>query len=138
MKLIISILILFNYYLILHSQDSTYIHLKKKIYSMYVLDQKYRTLFRQYQNNEIDTNKYSIKIISDSMKIADVENSTEIQSILNEFGFPGFSKVGKDYSDAFWNILQHQDENLPLQILGLEKMKVEVDKIMLQKCIMLI
>ncbi|MGV3632218.1 MAG: DUF6624 domain-containing protein [Bacteroidota bacterium] len=127
MKFFIISAIIFNW-LNLHGQDSTNNELKRKIDTIYLLDQKYRELYRQYYNQELDTNEHSILGIQSNMFKADSLNYFELKSILIAYGFPGYDKVGEEYSNTFWNIVQHQDRNIEFQKEVLEKMKIEVDK----------
>lgn len=109
------------------SQDSLNFDLKKRIYKIYILDQDCREKLRKFQNNEIDTSLISIKQIEKLIHDTDSTNYYELKAIIDEFGFPGYNLVGEDFSNSFWNIIQHQDNNIPFQKYALEKMKVQVD-----------
>lgn len=109
-------------------QDSMNIVLQRRIYDVFILDQECREQHRKYQNNELDTSLFKLSIIDAKIKETDSLNYFELKSILDTFGFPGFNLVGEDYSNSFWNIIQHQDNNLEFQKFALDKMKKEVDR----------
>lgn len=95
---------------------------------MYVIDQKARENLIKYFNKELDTTIISFKEIEREVLAADSVNYIELNAIMEEYGFPGYNLVGKDYSNSFWNLVQHQDYNVEFQEFALQKMKIEVDK----------
>jgi hypothetical protein len=109
-------------------QDSLNIELQSRIYEIYKSDQECRAQLRKYHNNELDTNEFKLSDIELKIRETDSLNFFQSKNIIDEFGFPGFDIVGEDYSNSFWNIIQHQDNNIDFQKDVLEKMKVECDK----------
>lgn len=124
MRIFILLLIAINSF----GQDSLNIELQSHIYEIYKTDQECRAQLRKYQNNELDTNEYSLTDITLNIHITDSLNYFKLRGIINEYGFPGFNLVGEDYSNSFWNIIQHQDNNLEFQKEVLEKMKIECER----------
>ncbi len=124
MRIFILLLIAINSF----GQDSLNIELQSRIYEIYKTDQECRAQLRKYQNNELDTNEYSLTNITLNIHITDSLNYFKLRDIINEYGFPGFNLVGEDYSNSFWNIIQHQDNNLEFQKKVLEKMKIECER----------
>lgn len=110
------------------AQDSLNVELQSRIYKMYELDQTYRVQLRKFHNNELDTAIYNLSEIEAKIQEADSLNYYELKQIIDYYGFPGFDLVGEDYSNSFWNIVQHQDHNLAFQLLVLDKMKIECDR----------
>jgi len=103
MRIFILLLIAINSF----GQDSLNIELQSRIYEIYKTDQECRAQLRKYQNNELDTNEYSLTDITLNIHITDSLNYFKLRGIINEYGFPGFNLVGEDYSNSFWNIIQH-------------------------------
>lgn len=124
MRLIILLLLSLHSF----SQDSLNVELQNRIYNIYKLDQDCRTELRKYHNHELDSNIYRLSDIEAKIRETDSLNYFELRSIIETYGFPGFDLVGEDYSNSFWNLIQHQDNNLEFQIEVLEKMKVECEK----------
>lgn len=110
------------------SQDSLNIELQSRIYEMYTKDQACREQLKKFHNNELDTNEIKLSDIVSKIRETDSLNYFELKAIVDEFGFPGFDLVGENYSNSFWNIIQHQDNNQTFQQEVLKKMKVECDK----------
>lgn len=110
------------------SQDTIDVELKKKIYAIYSLDQEVREDLRKFKNGELDSSTFNLDQIKRRISETDSLHFYKLESIIDEYGYPGYALVGKDFSDAFWNIVQHQDENIEFQERVLELMKKEVDK----------
>jgi len=50
-----------------------------------------------------------------------------LEKIFKEFGYPGYSLVGKEGSKNFWLMVQHSDGDPDFQSKVLDKLKIEVD-----------
>lgn len=124
MRTIILLLLALNSF----GQDSLNVDLQKRIYELYKTDQACRAQIRKYENHELDTNTFKLSDIQTNIRSTDNLNYFELKNIIDEYGFPGFDLVGEDYSNSFWNLIQHQDENLEFQKEALAKMKIECDK----------
>lgn len=61
-----------------------------------------------------------------AMSEVDAENSIRMREILDEFGWPGWSLVGRDGAEAAWVLVQHADLDLDLQKRGLELLEAAV------------
>lgn len=109
-------------------QDTLNTELKQRIYTAYTLDQTERESLRKYFNNELDTTQFRFQEIKRRVLAADSINFFELRSILDTYGFPGYNLVGEDYSNSFWNLVQHQDDRVEFQKEALQKMKIEVDR----------
>lgn len=110
------------------NQNTINQELQGRIYKMYQMDQECRGQLRSYLNHELDTNEYKRTTIERRILEVDSINSAEIRRITETIGFPGYDRVDTNYSDAFWNLVQHQDKQVELQREVLEKMKIEVDR----------
>jgi hypothetical protein len=106
-------------------KDSTLIY---EIYDLYLSDQSYREQLRKFNNNELDSAIYTKEVLENSIRTTDSVNFYSLKKITDTFGFPGYSLVGEDFSDSFWNLVQHQDNHLDYQKEVLALMKIEVDK----------
>jgi hypothetical protein len=127
MKLILTSIFM-TIYSYSYCQDSLNIELQSRIYKIYLLDQECREKLRKFKNNELDTANISISQIENNITLTDSMNYYELKSIISEFGYPGYRLVGEDFSNSFWNIVQHQDNNIEFQKDVMDKMKMEVDK----------
>ena len=96
-----------------------------KVDSMVSMDQKWRGLYRQLNNNEIDT--ISKGTVAKAMRQTDSLNFMILKSIFNKHGYLGFSKVGHKGSHNFWLLVQHQDKNPYFQERVLLAMKQEAE-----------
>ena len=99
--------------------------LKKELDSMMVLDQKYRgalsanmrgkgdSLAKVYGVKKEDLNDYLWRLQGE----IDSLNTIRVEKIINEFGYPGTSLVGKPTNEAAFFIIQHSkviDKFLPV------------------------
>lgn len=89
-------------------------------------DQKWRNLWRKFNNKEINTP--DIKTISTNINLTDSLNYFIVKNIFNEYGYPGHNLVGQTSSHNFWLVVQHMDNDPIFQDSVLTKMKIEVDK----------
>ncbi|MDH3975545.1 MAG: hypothetical protein OEV42_14805 [Deltaproteobacteria bacterium] len=74
--------------------------LKKELLSMQQEDQ--RVLQELVDSGELGTVEYHPR-----MKATHEKNNARIKEIISEYGWPGFSMVGKEGSQAAWLIVQH-------------------------------
>ena len=88
--------------------------LKNELQLMQQEDQ--RVLQELIDSGELGTNNYHPR-----MKAVHEKNNARIKEIINQYGWPGFSLVGKEGSKAAWLIVQHavldtdfMDKCLPL------------------------
>jgi hypothetical protein len=95
--------------------------------SLKLVDQKWRGMIRQYNNNEIDTTQFNIDELASKMNQFDSLNYYNLKLIVDKFGFPGYDIVGQEGSNTFWLLIQHQDKNLGFQKEVLKLMKIQVD-----------
>lgn len=56
------------------------------------------------------------------------ENNARLRVIFKQFGWPGANLVGKDGSSAVWLLVQHADEDKPLQQQALKSLEAAVRK----------
>ena len=92
-------------------------------------DQKWRSYSRRYGNHRFPPAEDTIsrKDIDRNGMIADSLNYFQVQAVFKKYGFPDYDLVGKERSNGFWGIVQHQDNHPAFQDSVLEKMKIEVD-----------
>jgi len=100
--------------------------LRKKILIMFKEDQKWRIESDKLMNGK--TSPYDEKTIERNMGIADSLNMIAAKGITKKYGFPGYSLVGEDGSDAFWAIIQHCDDDVTFQQKALALMSKEVKR----------
>lgn len=106
-------------------KDSTLIY---EIYDLYLSDQSCREQLRKFNNHELDSSIYKKDALENSIRSTDSINFYRLKKITDTYGFPGYTLVGEDFSDSFWNLVQHQDNHLEYQKEVLALMKIEVDK----------
>lgn len=98
--------------------------LRKKILVMFKEDQKWRIEINKLQNDK--TSLYDEATIENNMGKADSLNMLQAKKIVKAYGFPGYSLVGEDGSDAFWSVVQHSDDDIIFQQQILSLMQKEV------------
>lgn len=91
---------------------------------MFTEDQKWRI---ESQNlNTGKTSAYAETVIDRNMTIADSVNMIKAKTIIAKYGFPGFDLVGEEYSNGFWAIIQHCDNDVEFQQRVLELLRKQV------------
>lgn len=68
---------------------------------------------------------YSEDVIEKNMAQADSINVLKAKAIIAKYGYPGYSLVG-EWSNDFWAIVQHCDNDIPFQERTLALMKKEI------------
>jgi hypothetical protein len=63
----------------------------------------------------------------EDMGRVDAEHARRMEEILDEYGWPGWSLVGREGAFAAWVLIQHADLHPDLQRRGLEMMQAAVD-----------
>lgn len=97
----------------------------QRIDSMFKEDQRWRIAdLKLQQHQQTDYNEVTIQ---QKMGEADSINKLKAKAIIKEFGFPGYNKVG-DWSNDFWAIVQHCDDDIAFQKQVLVLLKKEVDR----------
>jgi hypothetical protein len=86
--------------------------LQSQIKAMFKEDQKWR--IESENLNSGKKSAYSEPIINRNMTITDSVNMIKAKSIIAKYGFPGFDLVG-EYSNDFWAIVQHCDDDVQFQ-----------------------
>lgn len=90
--------------------------LKRKLDSMYLLDQKYRTYMARLSNEpkltESLTNALAVKNNLDNtlwqyQNRTDSVNLVRVESIIDRVGYPGSSMVGKPTNEVAWYVIQY-------------------------------
>ncbi len=88
--------------------------LKKKLDSVYVLDQKYREAMMLIQNQAKKDSIIRVLGISPEnyqglQNQIDKDNLAFIENVFNQYGYPGKSLVGTPTNEAAWNVIQHSN-----------------------------
>ena len=91
--------------------------LRRQINLMALTDQKMR--FKKIQSKD----QHEIEILNQQIQAADLNNLNEAKKILQKYGWPKISEIGKDGSNNFWLIVQHGDHDVKFQKLALSKME---------------
>jgi hypothetical protein len=122
----------FSVQLLTNAQTRLNISLKKELDSLQTLDQKYRgalsanmsgkgdSLSIVYGVKKEDLNDYLWKLQGE----IDSLNTVRIEEIINEYGYPGVSLVGKPTNEVAFYIIQHSkviDKYLPVIQKAAEK-----------------
>ncbi|MDB5022385.1 MAG: hypothetical protein JWP78_140 [Mucilaginibacter sp.] len=87
--------------------------LQKKIIFMFRKDQKWRIESEKLINGK--KSAYNEAAINRNMAKTDSLNMGEAKSIIAKYGFPGYDLVGEGYSNDFWAIVQHCDDDVKFQ-----------------------
>jgi hypothetical protein len=95
--------------------------------SMRTEDQKWRNHMTRFTNGELQNDTISKETISRRMMLTDSSNYFLLKDIFDKYGFPNYDIVGKEGSNNFWLLVQHQDRHPTFQDSVLVKMKIEVD-----------
>lgn len=96
--------------------------------SLYLEDQKWRSMVRKFNNKELNDSTITMEFISKNFSKTDSLNTFQVRKIFQKYGFPNFDLVGETGSNKFWYLIQHQDNFPSLQDSILTLMKIEVDK----------
>jgi hypothetical protein len=86
--------------------------LQNQIKAMFKGDQKWR--IESENLNSGKKSAYAEPVINRNMTITDSVNMIKAKSIIAKYGFPGFDLVG-EYSNDFWAIVQHCDDDVQFQ-----------------------
>jgi hypothetical protein len=93
--------------------------LKDKLDSIFILDQKYRELlYLCMDKNKKDSISKSLSLsineidsyIRNNMIKTDTLNLAFIESVINEFGYPGISLVGEGTNETAFYVIQHSNK----------------------------
>lgn len=109
------------------AQDTLGIALKKEISEMYTADQRCREMLRSFKNTVV-SNTDSLYKLEKQVRTVDSLHYFKLRKFVDLHGFPGYDLVGKDFSDSFWNLVQHQDDYPAFQEEVLRKMWLEVSR----------
>ncbi|MES2112745.1 MAG: DUF6624 domain-containing protein [Bacteroidota bacterium] len=96
----------------------------QKIDSMFKDDQFWR---KEYDKIVKKQTTYSEETINRNWAVADSINEIKAKAIIAKYGYPGFNLVG-EWSNDFWAIVQHCDDDISFQEQVLALMKIEVAK----------
>ena len=95
---------------------------RRELLELWKSDQYYRSLiFGKYNGRPPNE-------VANATEAVDRFNAMRLEEIVNEIGWPTFSKVGKDGAHAAWNIIQHAVFNPPFMKIVLDKMKTELEQ----------
>lgn len=89
-------------------------NLRIEIHAMREIDQAARLLVVEYH----ERNGWDKPLPSDIYDLnvnIDKENNPKLKFIIETYGWPGYSIVGKEGSNDFWLLVQHQDRDLDFQ-----------------------
>lgn len=121
MRYILIILVLLSC-LPVWAQDTA---LASRLHRMVITDQDARNELIKIRNDHNGDSPAVKTVIARAMAI-DKENNTVLKSILKQYGFPGYKRVGETGADHFWLLVQHQDEDTAFQKEVLVLMKKAV------------
>ena len=92
--------------------------------SLVIEDPKWRNLSTKYANHELtkDEDTISYNDYNKKFTISDSLNYFQVNAIFIQYGFPNYDIVGKEGSNNFWILIQHQDNHPDFQDCVLEKL----------------
>lgn len=99
--------------------------LSERIDSLTAIDQKWRELMRELNNNATDTINPNHVIAK--IRERDSLNYIIIKELFDKQGYLGYDKVGRESSHNFWLLVQHADKHPYFQESVLIQMKVETE-----------
>ncbi len=111
-------------------KDSGYnISVIRLIDSMIEEDQTWRSHWRRHNNQQLSTSEDSLsnEAIAKKMAMTDSLHYKPVYDIFQQYGFPNYDLVGKDNSDNYWALVQHQSNHPDFMACVLERMGVEID-----------
>ncbi|MFH6991755.1 DUF6624 domain-containing protein [Flavobacterium sp. FlaQc-48] len=91
--------------------------LRKKINSMTYEDQRIR------RARIVTSDTAEIQKLTREINASDLKNLTEARKIIERYGWPKKSEIGKDGQNNLWLIVQHADQDIELQKLALHQME---------------
>lgn len=91
--------------------------LRKQINSMTYADQRLRVA-RIRANDTLEIQK-----LTEEINASDLKNLIEARKIIQKYGWPKKSEIGKDGQNNLWLIVQHADQDIELQKLALRCME---------------
>ena len=110
--------------------------IKEELMSMLRIDQRVRVnqlkKLKQLERSGIDKGdsnyKKEVRKLVDELAKLDKKNTLRVKQIINEFGWPGISLVGKRGEHSAWLLVQHATHNLVFQKKCLDILKKAVEK----------
>ncbi|MDR3693905.1 DUF6624 domain-containing protein [Mucilaginibacter sp.] len=100
-------------------------NLIKEITAMFKDDQFWRKKYMK--SNKNGKSDYDAETIQKKWASSDSINELKAKAVVNKYGYPGYTLVGKS-SDTFFWIIQHCDDDITFQERVLALMKTEVAK----------
>lgn len=97
----------------------------QKIDSMFKDDQFWRK--ENAKTGSKTPSTYDDETIQRNWARVDSVNKIKAKEIIKKYGYPGYGLVG-EWSENFWAIVQHCDDDIPFQEQVLKLMKIEVIK----------
>lgn len=94
--------------------------LRKEINLMTIRDQQLRFRRAQIQNDSL------LAIVNNEINISDLDNLNRAKKIIQQYGWPKISQIGKDGQNNLWLIVQHADQDIEFQqkaLSAMEKLK---------------
>lgn len=128
-------LILLPFILVLYFSCTYNIELRNELLKMAEIDQTIRKSI-VFDKNAFENDKLFIakedmneneKIMFEKIKSIDDKNTNRLKEIVEKYGWPGYSLVGKEGANAAWLILQHSG-GLEFQKYCLKFIKDAMDK----------
>lgn len=102
-------------------------HIQKKLDSMFTLDQKYR--FAETEMiGKYGTGSAEYAAAIRNTRLTDSLNYLVLKKWVEQYGFLGFSEVGRQAANQFWTLVQHSDKHVDFQKYVLAEMKKCVER----------
>ena len=100
------------------AQDTTYHSVTQQLLKIDELDQRYRNQI-EFIETKYGRDSKELHSLFNDMKLGDSINLSQVESILNKYGWLGYDKIGYQSSTALFMVIQHsklsiQEKYLPL------------------------
>jgi len=85
---------------------------------------------RTDNSNETESKpvEFNQALVDELSKMVEVDHKKRLEEIFDEYGYPGYDRLGEKGEEHFWLMVQHSDSFPDFQARVLEKLKIEVDK----------
>lgn len=100
-----------------YAQTLKFPSLRKQINLMTLNDQKLRYKRVETSNDSL------LKIINQQIIQSDLDNLNKAKGLINKYGWPTISQIGKDGQNNLWLIVQHADQDVFFQQSALSLME---------------
>lgn len=102
------------------SIDTDTLRQKVLISEMVARDQAVRWELLHYQKEHLSSSHEPPAFLLNYLLEVDHQNSILLRKFIHQWGWPDKKQFGEKYSQAIWLLMQHADQHIDLQLLGLK------------------